>query len=112
YIDDLLCAFDSARRVLRPGEGQIFNLGGGPQRTISIWREFGPKLERLMGRPIPVAYGPARPGDQRVYVSDIARAERELGWRPVVDVENGIERVVDWVVAHRALFEHGKGPSS
>jgi len=64
-------------------------------------------LERLMGRPISVSYGDWRPGDQRIYVSDIRKAERELGWRPRVDIEEGMRRLYEWVVANRELFETG-----
>ena len=58
-----------------------------------------------MGHPIPVAHDGWRPGDQRVYVSDIRKAKRELGWQPRVGVEEGIQRLHDWVVANRHLFE-------
>lgn len=106
FIDDLLAAFDRARAVLQPGTGRVYNIGGGPERTISVWSEFGPLLERLVGRPVRVSFGEWRPGDQRVYISDIRKARRELGWEPRVGVEEGIRRLYEWVVANRALFEH------
>ena len=57
-----------------------------------------------MGRPIPVSWSDWRPGDQRIYVSDVRKAERELGWRPRVGVEEGIRRLYEWVIANRSLF--------
>jgi len=60
-----------------------------------------------MGRPISVSYGDWRPGDQRIYVSDIRKAERELGWRPRVDIEEGMRRLYEWVVANQNLFVQG-----
>jgi CDP-paratose 2-epimerase len=45
-----------------------------------------------------------RPGDQKVYISDISRASRDLGWRPKVGVEEGVRRLVEWVEANRGLF--------
>ncbi len=105
FVDDLLDAYDAA--VARRGEvaGEVFNIGGGPQNTISIWREFAPLLEKALGRSVPVSYGDWRPGDQRVYISDIRKAERLLGWKPRVGVEEGIARLVEWVKANRSLFE-------
>ena len=49
---------------------------------MSIWTEFGPMLEKLLGRKIPVARGDWRPGDQKVFVADIRKAGSELGWTP------------------------------
>ncbi|NPA93579.1 MAG: NAD-dependent epimerase/dehydratase family protein [Chloroflexi bacterium] len=104
FVEDLLDAYDAAIARREAVAGEVFNVGGGPQNTISIWREFGPLLERLLGRPIPVTYGDWRPGDQRVYVSDIRKAEKMLAWQPKVGVEEGVEKLLAWVQAHRELF--------
>lgn len=105
FVEDLLDAYDAAVARRDRVAGEVYNVGGGPQNTISIWREFGPLLERLLGRPVPVTYGDWRPGDQRVYISDIRKAGRELDWHPQVGVEEGVQRLVAWVQAHRELFE-------
>ncbi len=104
FVDDLLDCYDAAVSHVEVAAGQVFNVGGGPAHTMSVWAEFGPILERLMGRPIPVDYSDWRPGDQRIYVSDIRKAEEVLEWRPQVGVEEGIERLYEWVVANRDLF--------
>ncbi|GAC1650669.1 MAG: GDP-mannose 4,6-dehydratase [Herpetosiphon sp.] len=104
FIDDLVAAYRAALERIDTVAGRIFNIGGGAGNTLAIWTEFGPVLERLLGHTIPVEYGPWRPGDQPVYVSDIAKAERELDWRPQVGVEEGIHRLLDWVDANRAIF--------
>ncbi len=104
FVDDLLDAYDAAVARREVMDGRVYNIGGGPQQTIAIWREFGPLLARLLGREIPVTYGDWRPGDQKVYVSDIRKAQRELAWTPKVGVEEGVERLLAWVQAHRDLF--------
>ncbi len=103
FIDDLLDVYDAAIARIDQAAGEIYNIGGGPENTISVWAEFGPMLERLLGRPIPVSYGNWRPGDQRVYISDIRKAERELGWKPKVPVEEGIRRLYEWVVTEYVI---------
>jgi CDP-paratose 2-epimerase len=105
FIEDLLDLYDAAIQHIPAAAGQVYNAGGGPENTMSIWTEFGPLLERLIGRPIPVAYEGWRPGDQLVYVSNINKAKRELGWAPKVSVEQGIERLYNWVVENRDLFD-------
>ena len=104
FVEDLLDAYDAAIARVDVAAGQVYNVGGGPTRTMSVWAEFGPILERLAGRSVPVSYGDWRPGDQPVYVSDVRKAGRELGWQPRVGVEEGIQRLYHWVVANRHLF--------
>ena len=105
FIDDLLDAYDAAIARIDVAAGQVYNVGGGPAHTMSVWTEFYPILERLIGHPIPVSDDDWRPGDQPIYISDIRKAGRDLGWRPQVGVEEGVRRLYEWVVANRELFE-------
>ena len=75
-----------------------------PANTLAIWTEFGPLLEKLAGRPVPVNYGPWRPGDQRVFVADVQRAEELPGRRPRVAPAAGIARLYEWVASTPGLF--------
>jgi len=104
YIDDLLDCYDLALANIDSVSGQVYNIGGGASNTISIWREFGPMLEKLLGKPIPTAKGDWRPGDQKIYISDIRKAECELGWCPKIGVEEGVRRLFDWIQVNRDLF--------
>jgi CDP-paratose 2-epimerase len=104
WVDDLIAAYEAAAERIDVAAGQIYNLGGGPNETLSVWAEFGPLLARLAGQEIPVRYADWRAGDQPVYISDIRKAERELGWRPRVGVAEGIERLWAWVGSHPDLF--------
>ena len=104
HVDDLIDAYDAAIARIDAAAGRVYNVGGGPANTISVWREFGPLLERLLGRSIPVGTADWRPGDQKVFVSDTSRARAELGWRPRITVEQGLAQLVGWVSENRALF--------
>lgn len=105
WIDDLIGAYEAAAKHIDVAAGQIYNIGGGPENTMSIWAEFGPMLERVAGHRIPVTYAGWRPGDQRVYVSDVRKAERELGWQPQVSPEDGVKHLWKWVDEHAGLFD-------
>ena len=105
YIDDLARAFEAAVTHIDQAAGRVYNIGGGAGRTLTIWTETGPLLERLAGHPLPVRYSGWRPGDQRIYVSDISRARAELGWEPQVDPEEGVRRLWEWIQANKQLFE-------
>jgi CDP-paratose 2-epimerase len=104
YVEDLLNAYQAAIDRIDVAAGQVYNVGGGPQNTISIWKEFGPALAGLVGREIPVDWQDWRPGDQRIYVSDIRKANRDLEWEPHVTLPQGIKRLYDWISANRQLF--------
>jgi CDP-paratose 2-epimerase len=83
----------------------VFNIGGGPANTLSIWAEFGPLLEELAARKIEVAHAGLRPGDQAVFVSDNTKALELLNWQPRVAVRDGIRELWRWVNANRELFD-------
>jgi dTDP-glucose 4,6-dehydratase len=49
-----------------------------------------------------IAYVKDRPGHDRRYAIDCSRIKRELGWKPEVSFEEGLERTVDWYLANSA----------
>ena len=106
FIEDLLNAYALAVDQIDKAAGQVYNVGGGPENTLAIWSEFGPILEKLSGHSIPVEFKNWRPGDQRVYTSNIGKINRELGWSPKVSVNDGITRLYKWFKEHPELFSH------
>lgn len=104
FVEDLLDAYDAALGQINQAAGKVYNVGGGAKNTLSIWEEFCPLLEKMVGHSIKVTKGDWRPGDQKVYISDISKAEKELGWKPRIGVKEGVQRLFDWVSANRSLF--------
>ena len=105
YIDDLLNLYDVAVSDAGICAGEVYNIGGGPGMTMSVWKEFAPRLEKLLGRPIKVKWSEWRPGDQRIYVSDIRKAKDEFSWSPCMDVDSGVEKLFNWAEKNLHLFE-------
>jgi CDP-paratose 2-epimerase len=85
--------------------GQVYNVGGGPENTLAVWQELGPILEELLGQELKVARDNWRPGDQRIFVADIQKAKRELGWQPMTGKHEGVRRLYEWVIANKELFD-------
>mgnify|MGYP000686903408 CR=1 FL=1 len=105
YVDDLVNAFELAVEHIDATAGEVYNIGGGAGRAISVWQEFKPLVEAALGRPVPEpAYGEMRPGDQPIFIADTGKAERDFGWSPKVTPREGIGMMVDWVEAKRSLF--------
>ena len=104
YIDDLVEAMLSAYARIEDTQGEVYNIGGGVEISVSIWLEIEPILCKLLGQEIPVSYGDWRPGDQPIYISDTTKALRHFDWQPKTDVEQGIRLLFDWVQGHQDLF--------
>jgi len=104
FVDDLVRALRLAATKIYMTAGQVFNIGGGPANSLSVWHEFGRRLAALKGKNIPVRFEHWRPGDQLCYVSDILKAERVMGWCPEVDKDTGIRRLWEWVSSNPQLF--------
>lgn len=104
HVYDLLDAYDAVVKNIDTVKGDIFNVGGGAENVLSVWAEFGPMLEKLLGRELPIGHGDWRPGDQKVFVADIRKAEQVLGWKPKYNVEAGVKQLFDWVSANKSLF--------
>ena len=96
FIDDLLDAYAAAIDKIDVAAGRVYNVGGGAANALSL-RELVGKLDALNGHPLQVADGDWRPGDQRVFIADVGKMERELGWAPKVGVDQGVSRLHAWV---------------
>ena len=97
YIDDLLDFYDLAVQSIDRINGRIYNVGGGPQNSLSVWFELEPYIDRLFHKQISVDYAPWRAGDQRIYISDIRRCALDLGWRPKTNLPDGLAKLHAWV---------------
>lgn len=103
WVEDLVDAYERAMERIGVVSGEVFNIGGGPGNTLSLL-ELVAKLEGAFGRRLDPPYADWRPGDQRVFVADIEKAERLLDWRPRVGVSEGVDELLKWVRDNRTLF--------
>jgi CDP-paratose 2-epimerase len=103
FVDDLVDCFEAVIERMDRVKGQVFNVGGGPSNVLSL-HDLIRILERLSGRKIQRRYEPWRPGDQKVFVCDVSKAERELNWKPRTSSHIGVEALHAWVEQHMDLF--------
>jgi len=109
FVDDLVAAYEAAAQHIAATAGQVYNIGGGPDFTLSIWKEFGPMLARLNGVPPAVEWEDWRPGDQPIYVSDIRKAKADFGWAPRMAVTDGIAALWQWIGENETLLRQTFG---
>ena len=86
-----LAGFGPAERV----SGWPCNVGAGARTSL---RELLEMVEAVSGRPVVVEHHPPRPGDVRDSLASLERAERVLGYRPSVSLEEGLRRTWEWFV--------------
>lgn len=103
HVNDLLRAFNAAIENIGKTKGQIYNIGGGPEYTSSIL-EFVSFLKKKVDT-VPVAHSDWRPGDQKLYISDIRKAERDFGWKPEIALEQGFDDMFAWIKENRPILE-------
>lgn len=103
FVDDLLNLMESAASQPHKARGQIFNVGGGTGNTLSLL-EFLAFLEKRLGRKLDIRFSDWRPGDQKVYISDVRKAKDTLGWAPSTGFNQGFDEMLQWIEANKALL--------
>jgi CDP-paratose 2-epimerase len=103
WVGDLLDCYERALARIDVVSGQAFNVGGGPANTLSL-NELVAKLAHAFARRFDVPYAAWRPGDQRVFVADVSKARRLLGWEPTTKIDEGVDRLLRWVRENSNLF--------
>jgi len=103
WVDDLVALYQRAWERIDVARGDVFNVGGGPENTLSLL-ELVAEIERATGRTLNPGFADWRPGDQRVFVADIRKAKERLGWAPTVSTTEGIKRLLEWVRENLDLF--------
>ena len=101
WVGDLIRAYEAF--INSDYRGEVFNMGGGHKNTISLL-ELTQTLERMTNRKVKIRHEDWRKFDQKVYVSDISKAQKFLHWTPQVTPHEGVRRLVDWVSANQGLF--------
>ena len=101
YVDDLVELIVRACGNIECTAGQVYNVGGGSLHTTSVWTELQSQLIQLLGKLPLVEYDEFRPGDQKIYVSDIRKAQEQLNWTPRVGIPDGLRRMVEAWKAER-----------
>ncbi|HBG07768.1 MAG: NAD-dependent dehydratase [Geobacteraceae bacterium GWC2_58_44] len=96
FVEDLVDALCRARLIMPQIAGQAFNIGGGPQRSVSLW-ELLELLRSLHGGLPEISSDDWRTGDQKYYVSDTRKFHRATGWTARHSVEDGVKRLYGWL---------------
>ncbi len=102
YVEDLVAAYDSFFRSRIRHD--VYNIGGGSENTTSLL-ELIDTIEGLTGIKMEYKFSGWRPSDQKVYVSDITKVSKALGWKPNITPAYGVKLLIDWVKNNAGIFQ-------
>ena len=108
YVEDHC---DALRLVLEKGVlGETYNIGGESEKgNLDVVNALCAALDRARPRKAGryadlIAFVQDRPGHDLRYAMDINKIRRELGWQPKERFETGMEKTVQWYLAHESRF--------
>lgn len=95
HADDMIRLYYMALQHAGEISGQVFNIGGGMEQSLSLLELFD-LLEELLDVKLEYKELPPRISDQKVFVADIHKIEKAIGWKPQVSAREGIARMLKW----------------
>jgi UDP-N-acetylglucosamine/UDP-N-acetyl-alpha-D-glucosaminouronate 4-epimerase len=94
YIDNAVSAnLLACKAPANQAAGRVFNVATGRRANL---KEAFAALKTIIGYKGEVAFGPERAGDVKHSLADISRAEKALGYKPLVHFEDGLRKTVEW----------------
>lgn len=98
HARDMITLYFKAAAQRDAVAGQVFNIGGGIDNSLSLLELFA-LLEEFLGITLEYRRLPPRESDQRVFVADIGKAARVLDWTPAVSARAGVQDMLEWVAS-------------
>jgi len=96
FVEDLIDCYFSAVDKIEQAKGEAFNIGGGMPNSLSLLELFT-FLEESLQVTLNYEKLPFRYSDQKVFVADIRKAEKILGWAPRTSNVEGLKKMISWV---------------
>jgi|TARA_B110000971_G_C20036532_1_gene514575 CDP-paratose 2-epimerase len=96
FSSDLVNCYFNAIDKVSVCAGEAFNIGGGMQNSLSLLELFK-TLEIELNIQLNFDCLPWRKNDQKVFVANITKAQTMFNWVPLVDKEQGIKEMIQWV---------------
>lgn len=98
HAEDMINLYLSVSAHIKKAKGQVFNIGGGMQNSLSLLELFD-FLNKELDISMNYTKLPPRESDQKVFVADIQKASKIFEWTPKISKEEGVRKMIEWVKA-------------
>lgn len=96
HADDMINLYYTALEHTDEVCGEAYNIGGTMEQSLSLLELFD-LLNNLLGVKMEYTQLPPRQSDQKVFVADITKIQKKIGWTPKVTAFEGVSKMVDWI---------------
>lgn len=103
HVNDLCRLYELAIENPTKVSGQVYSVGGGSTNVSSVLGAIA-AIEKGTGKKLNYTFADWRPGDQKVYISDVRKATK-LGWRPQITFKEGLKDLVTWAQQEEKLLK-------
>lgn len=104
YIEDLIDLYSIILHNIENCSGNVYNVGGGYENSLSLL-ELIHRLEIILNKKIIYEIKDWRPGDQKIYISDITKLNNDLNWHPKISINEGLNNLSNWVQTNFKKFK-------
>jgi CDP-paratose 2-epimerase len=104
HVSDLIELYMSVIDNIEICSGKTYNVGGGIDNTLSLL-ELLDLLKTKLNKNIQYSFSDWRPGDQKIYISDIENIKKDIGWEPKINVIEGLNLMFDWIIDNKQIFK-------
>ncbi len=109
HVSDLIDAMQAAAENISRTSGQVFNVGGGPDRAVSVL-EMLRAIEQETGIQPDLRYNEVRPGDQPLYISNISKLSLSTSWQPRLSLVQTLHSIRKFWEENRQLVSGQRAP--
>ena len=98
YVSDVVELYLKAVSKIDNIKGEVFNVGGGIKNSLSLLELFS-FLEQELDIKMTYTKLFPRKSDQKVFVADLSKTKKLIGWEPKISKEEGIKNMIEWVIS-------------
>lgn len=96
HVNDLVNLYECAIEKIDKTKGKAYNIGGGNDNSVSLIEYFD-TIHQKHNLITVKTYSDIRQGDQKVFISDNAKAKADIDWYPRVSLSSGVPSLISWV---------------
>jgi CDP-paratose 2-epimerase len=95
HADDMINLYFSCIENMDKAKRQVFNIGGGIENSLSLLELFD-FLNKTLEIKLNYSKLSPRESDQKVFIADVSKAKKLIGWQPKTDFKEGINKTLAW----------------